>query len=394
MDYGFAPGTRPEFKLARRFLAARPNTKVLDKRGMNAVKDFFQELAKGSSAVVPVTLPVDDLYLIAHGNDKLWMSLPLTSATPRGTQYEDAESLAGEGLHPTTSFPVKLPDSLNHTSDGDPTTTAVNIRGCRIGATPPMVDELRKAFGAAKVTAPRHFYYIAPVPQGILEYLVQGFMVVAKKGALKTRDDVVAAFAGYTPAFTFADGTTPVPAECWDQWIPGGKNFVRGGKAFADLNAELGRIKLDFTYKHVTSLPFPYDLTLPPGTTTAPNDPLSHLRDSFDHDIAVNGHLSPYSADHPVPYFKRFELATLDDFITEMDWKPTWHSKGPTLSFSGTHQEYTLEVPITVPPWDPATKTFGTLLFNFFPVPAGAATQASTMPLDPTTFYTAVAPAP
>ncbi len=374
MDYAFAPGVTGYDGLARQLFSNRPDTTLIQARGMTTVDAFLSFLNTSTT----VTLPADDLYVVSHGNDKAWMQIHLTPTQSGPTTFEVATAAV-------TSGAVSIPTNVNHDSAGDLTSMSLNIRGCRIGVASPFVDELKDAFGnQSSVTAALHFHEVYRQGRvGMFEFLVYGFTLISQT-AFADKAATVAAMDAH--GFTYRDGSA-VPTAVWTDWIP--RNVGSGHRDTKSVYLDLGRT-LGTTTTIGTSIQFRHDqprytyrvggLTALPTLHTAQ---LDALRAALNADASQSG--STFADTHPFPTYKRYDHDSIDEFVDNMNWACSWDSTHSVMVCVGSQHEYTVLVPVTDPP-DLAT---GKLIYNFYPPsPSTLSAVDELLTSDSTLFYT------
>jgi hypothetical protein len=377
MDYAFtaARGDR-YYTLTRRLFANRPDTRVVTKRGLVTVSDFFDHLSTDGG----IQRPTGDLLVVSHGNDRAWMQIPLDhhQAADQGTDYEDV-------VKADAGASVRIPGAVNHDDAGVLTSMAANFRGCRIGAAGPFVDALKTAFGGqSPVTAPKHFHYVWPLGHGgMMEFLAYAF-VAQSPTPLADRPAVVAALV--VAGHTFRDGS-PLREADVTAWVS--RNVGPGHRVTTRQYVKLGRVvdgvrtlRLPVEFRHdveryrleITALAAP----------PAPADEVGQIRESLAADATHPG--SSFADDHPLPIFRRFGHDTRDAFVDGLNWTCRWDARSKVLVCAGEQHVYTLLVPVT----DPPDIAAGKLIYNFYP-PHGSSDpvvdELSTG--DDTMFYTA-----
>ena len=374
MNFAFAPGVTGYDRLARRLFTNRPNTQLIQRRGLNTVAQFFGHL----DTTVNIPLPADDLFIASHGNDRAWMQIQLDGSQAGGTDYEAAEAAARSGS-------VRLPKDVNHNSDGTLALMSVNFRGCRIGAAPRFVDKLKEAFGdQSPVTAPTHIHEIFPLGEiGMMEFLNYSFSVDSRT-ALRDKDAVVAALKD--KSYTFRDGTA-VPEASWTKWVP--RNVAVGHRNSRRVFVRLGRslgtresIRATIRFRH-DEPQFSFQIRGLPGLP-AKADQLDTLRQKLKLDADNAG--SMFAATHPFPLYERYGRSSVDNFVDNLEWSFSWDAKHREMICVARQHEYSVLVPITDPP-DVAT---GKLIYNFYPKagsPHAAVDELLTS--EATMFYTA-----
>ncbi|MEO8827572.1 hypothetical protein [Lapillicoccus sp.] len=375
MDFAFAPGVSSYDSLARQLFTNRPNTQLVRQRGLNTVDAFLSFLNTSPT----VTLPADDLYLVSHGNDKAWMQIHLDTTQSGGTTFEVAKAAVATGS-------VNLPTNVNHGSSGALNSMSVNIRGCRIGAANPFVDQLKEAFGGdSPVTAALHFHEVYRMTGvGMLEFLVYGFTLVSQTAFV---DQAATKAAFDAEGFTYRDGSG-VPTALWDDWVP--RRVSVGHRDSSSVYLQLGpglgtqtRIPSAIGFRHDQPR-FTYKISGLSSMPTAHAAQLDTLRQALNADAATTG--STFASAHPFPMFTRYTQNSIDDFVDNMNWSCSWDRPSSLMICVGSQHEYTVLVPVTDPP-DLAT---GKLIYNFYPPSSSALTAVEELlTSDATMFYTA-----
>jgi hypothetical protein len=368
MDFAFAPGKTEFDTILARLYANRAGTTLIAGRKITTVSDFIKNL-QGSAAV---TKPTGDLFIVSHGNESAWMKIQLDAHSGKSTTYEAAEKAKTSGW-------VDL---------GTLAPPSVNFRGCRIGRAAPFVDKLKEAFGGgSSVTAPLHFDYAVTYGGiGNWETLMIGFELPPLATPIATRTLVIDAFKA--EAFTFHDGTTLVPDSVWEKWVARKVNRLGHQKvsnAYVDLGRTIGtlkKLKGEVEFRHDTPT-FTFTIS---GLSSFPAkaDQKDTLRTALNAKAAEAG--SVWDPAHPLPMYKRYRLANIDDFVDGFTWGFSWDKSKKTMVCSGKQHVYAVAVPITDPP---DIKT-GKLIYNYVPIPAAAGTQVDELlTSDVTLFYTA-----
>jgi hypothetical protein len=91
-------------------MANRPDTQVIQQRGLNTVADFLTFLHTGT-ATPAAQHRAGDLFVVSHGNDTARLQNRLNGTQSRRTGYEQADAAASSGS-------VHNPASLNRDTDG------------------------------------------------------------------------------------------------------------------------------------------------------------------------------------------------------------------------------------------------------------------------------------
>jgi hypothetical protein len=377
MDYAFAPGVTQYDAAAQQLFTNRPNTRLIQARGLTALADFFSQLDTATG----IQLPAGDLFVTSHGSDVVSMLLHLVSTQTDATTYEVVEAAA-------TSGAARIPTSVNHDSGGTLTSMSANFRGCWFGLSPPYVDKLKEALGnESPVTAPKGAHEFIPIgTTGMIEFLLSIFRVVAKD-PLADQAAVAATLASHTPAFTFRDGSS-VAAALWTAWVP--KDISTGKRVSQYVYARLGR-KLGTQTRRRVEIWFshyePWLTANVPGLTGLPSDDparIAALRNQLHAAANVPG--SPWASTHPLPMYQRFAHSSIDEFVDGMNWAFTWDASTSMMGCTGSQHEYSLHVPIT----DPPDLSTGKLIYNFYPSPGSSdAAVNELLTSDNTLFYTA-----
>jgi hypothetical protein len=363
MDYGFAPGGTGYDKLGRLLLKRKPNTVVVEQRGIRDVEAFIDHL----DTDVNITKPLGDLLIVSHGNASGWMAIDLDSSSvnPDGTPATRTTYKVLEQSVAVDPHTVEIPAAL-HDSEPDPVPFDVHIRGCRIGQARPFVEKLKEAFvRASSVTAPRHFHFAGGIGSsrkrrtryGSYEYLSYAFELSRKNNnRLKTRTAAVNAF--HAQGFTFIDESA-IPKARWKRWIP--KNLKRRKpRRWVKLGQNVGRnhrrfrLRREFR-KRTERIVFPIA-----GFTENPGDRAERAHFFRNY---ISG-LPAFQEDHAFPIYEREGFSSLEDFIDGHHWRYKWWKK-KELRVVGSRRVYTVIVPIV----DPATQH---LLFNLFPANAAS----------------------
>jgi hypothetical protein len=346
-DYAFAPGTSDyDIKMQALFLN-RANTTLIGGFGIIHLEGFFKHLAE------TIPKPVGDLLIASHGNDRGFMQIDLDSGSGTHITYEALEQAVTKGS-------IRIPDALIQKT-GQPASSTVRIRGCRIGREEPFMKKLKEALGGAVgVTAPRHFHFVTVVPAlGAFEYLCYASFHITRPTKFDHKDALVAAFQA--ARFTFIDDSG-VPAERWADWIPGNADQARHSVPMTvDFGETIGNrttgtvsfLNGAVEYRHdVLTSDSPWtieNVTEPPPDDAAGR---SLLKSNLKLEATFQGA-------HDYPVYRRFGHRSTDEYVDNWSWTFTWNRETKRLDCVGTRHEYTILVPIT-----DAKKH---LIFNFHP---------------------------
>jgi hypothetical protein len=369
VDYAFAPGGSSYDEDMHRLLARRPGTTLVTPKqtGKPTIAAFLNYLANTAA----VAKPVGDLVIASHGDDAGWMKIALDNPANTNADYEEVERVDNAGT-------INVPSALINTAAGAPPMT-IHIRGCRIGQAKPFMDLLKHAFGGkATLTAPLFFHLLrTETAEGSFEYLGYSFGFPSPT-ELADRDAVVQAFKDHK--LKFLDGTTPVPDERWEDWIPPSVAVAhRQRPVFADLGQTIGslgkKLKVRNEFRHdVEPTGFVLDtIASDPGSDAARIQTLKTFLSSKD---------PRYMPSHKYPVYVRLGYASGNDFVDGYVWQFVYDAGKSTLTCSGTRHFYTVIVPVT----DLAT---GQLLFNFYPKSGSSVAAVTKLPdTDPHLFLT------
>ena len=260
MDYAFAPGADFYHRAARQLMANRPNTQVIQQRGLNTVADFLTFL-NAVPAVPAIQHPAGDLFVVSHGNDVAWLQIRLDGTQTGPTGYEQAEAAAASGS-------VHIPPRPEPERRRRPDLACGQLPRLPDRRRGPFVDELKVAFGGnTAVTAPLHFHGIFELTGrvGLLELLAYGFTFVSKT-AFADKAATAAAFDAI--GFTYHDANA-LPTANWTAWVP--SNVRVGHREGKPMYVSLGRtigsqrtigLKIEFRHDRPS---FTYKITGLPG---------------------------------------------------------------------------------------------------------------------------------
>jgi len=369
MDYAFAPGRTSYDRWMRRLFQRRPNTTLITKRTVHRVDQYIQHLHTDAG----VTRPVGNILVASHGSDQGYMKIQFADITLNGhkQRHTTYEVLVEADSSNVADIPADTRDA----------NTKFHIRGCKIGQAyaVPFVQKFKAALGGnVPVTAPKHFHEVWLRRHfGVMEYLGYDFSVV-NPTAFHNRNALITAFQN--AGLQFVDGTN-VPNANWRRWIP---RNVRPGKrrlrATVNLNPAL-------TPSHGHAL---HSLRL------TNRHGFRHDRETYAYTIAYSGGAAPpagnaarktemktnmegipeFQAAHPFPYYARYELNNLDDFVNGFHWRFNYNAHRHIMRCVGTRHKYTVIIPITD---DPANAN--NLFYNFYPF-SGNATPVVTQLLE------------
>lgn len=377
MDYLFIPGSTPAENLGKTYFSKRPGTTLITpSRGNLHVAGFLAKLGAGA----PVTLPIGDLILTAHGNETGKYGIPLsrTIAAPA-----DFEVLVTADSTNAIRIPVRL---VTDPADGTVNTITLRLHGCNIGKAQPFVAKFQTAMtptgGSLNLVAPLHFDELQEIRGGCIEFLAHKFTLSEKQKFVTSTgaDDRPALLAAFDAAgFTYLDGTK-IPTASWDTWVPSSihpppskwkQEFPMNVDLSPDVNGQT-TIHVDRQYRFETPPPFTWSWAAPD-----PKDPqkrLDLLKSSLPQGT-LNG-LHMYDPAYDWPIYARVGFTDIDDFVDNLNWKVTF--SGGKLHYSAQQFLYTVVLPITDPPVPPANPALK--LYNFFP--KTAATGPAVMNLD------------
>jgi hypothetical protein len=353
MDFGFAPDGDDHIANLRSLFERRTSTALIDKRGVNAVRQFIGHIEKTNA----IKKPVDDLLIGAHANNEGQFFIPMFPGQVGPTIYETLE----QSLNVATKS-IKIPDSVIGFTAGDPVTHVVHIKGCNLGQAMPFVTKLKEALGGnVKLTVPKLFHGATPSPEGVFEYIGYQFPL----SRTQTFPDRKAAIAEWDAAgFTLIDGT-PVSSDEWDAIIPKDPNLDLRLYFNSKLGTTFGKRTTVRTPRQHRVVPITFGpWTVPfPTKKDVPSDTSDRLQ-------ALETHLQTdprFQDTHPYPQFKREGFARVIEFVSGYHWK--FRQDGATLKCFGTRSLYMIALAITDPKTIPTNGVIGdgTLIFNFYP---------------------------
>lgn len=355
MDFGFAPDGDVIIANMRSMFERRANTRLINARGVNTVRQFITHLETNNG----ITKPVGDLLLGGHANNEGEFKLPMFPGHGGWTNYETLE----DSLKNTTKS-IKV-DTVIGFKAGDPITHSVHIKGCNLGQALPFVTKLKEALGGnVKLTVPKLFHGTTPWPaEGVIEYIGYQFSMTrtqifaSRKAAIAEWDNA---------GFTLIDGN-PVTTADWEALIPKDPNTSVWNHVDSKLGTALGKRTTIRTPRQHRVLP----ITFGPWTVpfpTAKDVPA----DKSDQLMELEKHLKTkplFKDTHPYPRFKREGFDRVIEFVSGYDWDCRKDKDGPNLKCSGRRLLYMVVVAITDPKTVPQGKLIGDghLIFNFYP---------------------------
>jgi hypothetical protein len=357
MDFAFVPGIGdPGLQRLADLFNRLPNTIVNLTPQPTALSDFFQAV----DTVVGVTAAdvPGNLLIGAHGDEEGNWYLSLDGKTAIPATYETIQN----------STAIQIPADIRGPL------TWVRLKSCLLGADSchPLLVALSKAMGSpAALTAPRYLHaHLNGYLSGIWEFMMYQFVVVgldSGKQPLADRNGAKTAFADPANNFQLV-GSTAVPAQNWDTWIPPAASLNLNPARAAKAKKNISVTAPDFFSPGIPAF-VPLETR---WTSTQEFNPLTPLDSDFvpvgDDTIrqTLKDLLSPrgeYQGTHLYPVYVRYGFKNLDDFIQGWNWKVNDSSgtaKRYSLQYVGSRYRYRLEVPITKP---------GTndLIYNFYP---------------------------
>ncbi len=320
-DYGFVPGGTPFELAAADYVRFHSNTTIISQSSathqpLATLKEFIAEVGTGAQT----TLPADDFFVVSHGTHVGAMAL-LFDATLTGESFEDVAAAAATAV---IAIPSAARDPRKTTAGGLPIPCVVHIVGCFVGRFDPYMRRLRQAMGnegAFGVEAPNKWdaFYARPdgtaIFKGALRYMLYDFRV-GNIDPLATRGDLIAALKA--KPYRRVDSSV-VPDKVFENAVPD-RNFNDIGRIKPSMNVSLnpkieghGTIPVLGIYDHSQETVGPFLLAEGP-----PNGVPRADRQTF-----VEGQLqtrAQFKSDHPLPFYERFEFASLTDFVKGFDW--------------------------------------------------------------------------
>ena len=146
-------------------------------------------LATILTAVKGAKAPIGHLVIVSHAHEDGTLEFKLDANDPNNKlEYGDIKEANKAGSLPQVD--VKIVDEQ----------TSIEIRGCNIGRSPLMLDQIDKAFGGkAKVTAPTHEQHYGHDEQGQYAEDFSGYFVELPGNVSKSDKDLQALFAAKYP---------------------------------------------------------------------------------------------------------------------------------------------------------------------------------------------------
>lgn len=378
-DYGFAPGAEQEVKKKNKFITGL--REFFRNRGVNLPADpditNIQRFVEHVSTSGSVTRPVGALYVGAHANDRAQLKVDLDDGRP-GPMDQYADEL----VRAVGSGSLTIPAGVTGAS------SSFRIRGCKIGQSPRFLELLKQALGGSlPVIAPKLYDYVDfDTTLGAFEWFLYDFEFIQQARA--TRAEVLAAYRA--AGETFIDGTTAVPADSWEKWLPpaewngwerttkGMAKWEKPGENQVPLGAEIGGRKTwdaPIEFRHIVE---DWEFALAPGTQVPGSAAglRQFMLDGLQDDPRFAGaHL------FPVP--KRYDFATNEQWVDAFAWTVRRNKKKKPEALAGIRHVYSASPPVL----NPAN---GTLTFNFEPVTGSTAPRTTRVQESNTAFFASV----
>lgn len=384
MDFAFAPGATGYDVIMRKMLTNRASTTLVNKRGVNSVKDFCNHLA----GVGVVATPLTDILIGTHGNESGWMNVQLDPAFEAHTTYEAMESVINAATR-TCQLADAIIDPRPVDSNNNPIDPHVFIRGCRIGVMTPFIEKFKEVINGLSTTdvgvcAPLFFHEVYDIRQGVFEFFSYDFHIfsktaVADKAALVALFDALSAVDTYGTAITTAQ---------WNGWIK--TNITRDVDPLALVNlsgtpvTNLLSIRAGFyRYRFQTIISaFHIDPSWGALPTTQPAI-ATFLKQQFN-DLAANPGTNPFAlqlqSTHPFPLYTRYEYASVDELVDGLYWSVNTRSR----VYVGKRHEYSVCPPVI------ADNANNELIYNFYASATGGATSQKNFADDAADYFNAV----
>jgi hypothetical protein len=363
-------------------LSQRPNTSVMPKRTDNGPVNTLHDLVIGQQHFFAVNPNVDDLIVVAHGDDSGTLYLSLDSANPQPAYYE---SLQKADTNNTIRWNAAL----------QPQNPSFRLESCEIGRDEclPFLAMLKQALGPVKtVSAPRfvHAFKQGPttsviistdgssmqIEQDIFEHMLDVYRITFKDSLKPRTGDTLTARQKVVKAFQDAQLTqtldgTKIPDKKWEDWVP-----------------KESLLNVQPTPLTSQTLPIDVPVTIKPamGSVNALSTGMgswSSYADQYTFKVRlVGGSIPPKEADqiqlipkalanrdefkdgHLYPMFTRFHFkskgaAGRKEFFEGFTWKPT-PLPDNVLQFVGTRYRYEIQVPVLKP------GTADELIYNYY----------------------------
>ncbi|MDN3657351.1 hypothetical protein QWZ08_16995 [Ferruginibacter paludis] len=384
MDFAFAPGASGYDIIMRKMFTNRASTTLINKRGINSVKDFFNHLASAGVVATPLT----DILIGTHGNESGWMNVQLDPAFDAHTTYEAMESAINA---PTRT--CQLADAIINPrpvdSNNNPIDPHVFIRGCRIGVMNPFIEKFKEVINGLSTTdigvcAPLFYHEVYNVRQGVFESFNYDFHIFSKT-AVADKAALVALFDGLNAVDTY--GTAITTAQ-WNGWIK--TNITRDADPLVLVNlaatpvTNLLTLRSGF-YRHRFQTIIS-SIRVDPAVGALPTDPAgiaTFLKQQLNN-LAANPGTNPFGlqlqSTHPFPLFTRYEYASIDEMVDGLTWTVNTQSR----VFVGKRHEYYVCPPVT------ANNANNELIYNFYATQGGGATSKKNFADDAADYFNAV----
>ena len=360
-DYGIAPGPTAYDKALQEYLDLRPDTARL--KAPDDLRSFIKALKEGSD----ITRPVRHLLLCAHAHESGLLGLRLHALS--GSQPMSIADLNEAARLKMVEIPPAASTPRPKDPQGADIPLAIHIKGCRIGDNTAFLAALKKATGAAMVTAPTHFHFFRRFPRSgklveLWEYMSYDFTVSSFSArSTLTRDQLIDLYARRSPPFTLIDKSA-IPRSTWERWIPKAgwgrwttRRSESPGFTYLETPVDIvspvtGRRETltgVAAVRHVEHYVFAYA-----NVFNATPDP--RRKDRRLDVLRANFEQVPAEVD---AQRKRFGFATLDEMMAA-DWRFEAPKPGDPLAARLVRHDYTVMRPVV----DPKTDT---LYMNVFP---------------------------
>ena len=384
MDYAFAPGASGYDGMIRRMYSYRPSTTLINKTGVNSVKDFFDHLAVAGTITTP---PLDNILIGSHGNESGWMNVQLDPAFGAHTTYEAIESVMA-AIPRTCQIADAIINPRPVDGNNQPINASLYIRGCRIGVMTAFIQKLKDAINGLSTTdigvsAPKFFHEVYEMTQGIFELFNYDFHLytntpATNKGGLVTKLKAL----NYTDIY----GTAITDAQ-WNKWV--GTNITRDVDPLVTVTLASSPIPHFpslragfYRYRYSTIVSFTIDPSVGALPTSAAA--IATLLKQQFHDLATNPGTNQFGLmlqdTHPFPLYKRYEYNSIDEMIDGLKWILNSSSR----TYTGKRYEYSVCPPVI------NNNANNEVIYNFFASPSGGSATVRNFNEDDANYFNTV----
>jgi hypothetical protein len=390
MDFAFAPGATKYDKIIRKMFTYRTGTTLVNKKGVNTIDDFFNQLT------TVVTTPLTYVLIGTHGDEAGYMKIQLDKTTNPTTHKIDANTdfeIMERGMAAVPRV-CQLADAVINPrpvdSNNVPIDPYISIRGCRIGVMTPFIQKFKDVVNGLSTTdvavaAPKFYHEVYQKAQGVFEGFNYDFHIFSPT-AIASKADLVAKLDGLTTKYQDIYGTDITTAQ-WNTWIP---------KKITKEVDPLVRTKLNPSpiprfpslksgrYKYARRNVVNFTMSTSAGTLPTTQATIVPFLKTLVNNQAANPGTDPFwlmfASTHPFPFFKRHEYDTIDDMIDGLEWILNTKSR----VYTGRRYEYYVSPPVV------NNNANNELIFNFHAAPGSGTTASITFADDDSNYFNKV----